>query len=209
MDFPPNSQKARETEPRERIEPVTSAETHRRKNGLGRQFKETFFSGSGRDAASFMVEDVVVPTIRDMFHNALQAGLQRWIYGEGPRGPRRSYWSGSDHSPTGHVDYSRMSGSGPVTTQQRALSRQARAHHDFSEIVIPSLQAANTVIDRMYDMLSQYGYVSVADLLALVDIRPDHTDMKWGWTSLKGSRPVHVRKLDGYILDLPDPGELR
>lgn len=207
QNLPPNSHKARETEPREKIDPVTSAETIRRKRGLGRQFKETFFSGSGRDAASHVVDDVVVPTIRDMIHDALSAGIDRLIYGERNR-PRHSRgYSPPWHQQThGNVDYAGLSSGNNKASSERTLSRKSR--HDFDDIIIPSMQEANTVLDRMYDIMSQYGRVSLSDLYALVGIRPDHTDMKWGWFNLRGARAVHVKKLGGYLLDLPEPEEL-
>src|SRR5436190_633014 len=143
--FPPNSQRARATEPREKIEPVTSATTRQRNNGLGRKFKNTFFAGSGKDALGYMVEEVVIPAIRDLMHDAMQSGIDRVIYGERNRPHRHGYrapWSGQQ---AGNVNYSGYSN--PAKPQpQRSLSRQSRAHFDFDEIVIPSLQEANAVL---------------------------------------------------------------
>jgi hypothetical protein len=204
QDFPANSQKAKETEaPRETLKPVTSAETVRRKRGLGRQFKETFFAGTARDALGFMIEDVVVPAIRDTLHDAMQGGLERIIYGERTSTrPRRSSQL-MTHAP-GRVDYSSISSSQPKAAQQTSLSRRSRARHEFADIVIESRADAQEVIDQMFEQLSRFGFVTVADLHALVDIRPDHTDLKWGWTNLRGAKAVRLRTGD-YLLDLPDP----
>ncbi len=108
----------------------------------------------------------------------------------------------------GRVDYRGMSsappGARPSTPQRRTLSRQARARMTFDEIVIPSRQEAEEVLERMYDMLSQYGMVSVADLCALTGITASHTDVKWGWQALTGARAQRLRH-GGFVLDLPDP----
>lgn len=208
QDFPANSQKAKATDaPREKLEPVTSAETVRRKRGLGRQFKETFFSGSARDAFEYMVTEVVVPAVRDTFADAMQSGIDRLIYGDrAPGRSRRSTpWSNSN---TGHVAYNRMST--PTQSQPsppRMLSRRSRARHNLDELVIPSRQEAEEVIDRLFDLLSRYGTASVADLYELTGVQSSHTDMKWGWNNLRGAKAVRLRQ-GGFLLDLPEPEAL-
>lgn len=206
QDFPPNSQKAKETEaPREKIQPVTSAETKgRRKRGLGRQFKDVFFRGSAKDAAEYMVTDVVVPEIRDLLYNAVQSGIDRLIYGERSGGRRRPQSSLTTTGP-GHVDYASVSRPTRASQPQpRTLTRQARARHDFQDLVIPTRQEADEVLDRLFDLLSQDGEVRVGHLYALTDVRAEHTDWKWGWTNLKGAKSVRLRN-GGYLLDLPEP----
>lgn len=205
-DFPSNSHKSK-AEPREKIEPVTSGEAIRRKRGLGRQFKDTFFRGTGKDAMSFAIEDVVVPAIRDTLHNAIQGGIERLIYGDSHRAPRPySGWAGHSASSQSKVDYAGYSQPNK-SPAQRILSRGSRARHSFDEIVIPSLQEANEVLDRMYDWMSRYGAISVGELYELTGIAPDHTDMKWGWTHLTGAKAVGNPQR-GYVLSLPRPQEL-
>src|SRR5207237_9425618 len=109
-NFPPNSQKAKATEaPREQLKPVTSAKTEgRKKRGLGHKFKDVFFRGSAKDAAEYMVTDVVVPEIRDLLYNAVQSGIDRLIYGE-RAGTRRRPPSPLTGAGPGHVDYAGVS----------------------------------------------------------------------------------------------------
>jgi hypothetical protein len=207
QDFPSNSQRSREPEPE--IKQVTSAETGRRKRGLGRQFKDAFIVGTGRDAMGYVVEDVVVPAIRDTLSEALQGGIERLIYGPREGRAHRPRSSSLFSGPNmGHVNYSGLSTSASKQPPPRTLSRRARARHSFDELVIPSLQEANDVIDRMYDILARYGQVTVANLYSLTGIESSHTDMKWGWTNLRGTRAVRLRQ-GGFLLDLPTPEELR
>lgn len=208
QDFPANSKQTQATEaPRENLKPVTSAETVRRRRGLGQKFKETFFDGSARGAAQLTATEVIVPAIRDLVHDAMHNALDYLFYGDRttrPRAPR----SGIVSQATGHVAYNAISSPArPKTAQQRTLSSSAKARHDMGEIVIQSREAANEVIDRLFDVLSKYGEVSVANLYALTDIRPDHTDMKWGWTDLRGAKAVRTRQ-GGYRLVLPEPEAL-
>src|SRR4051812_32701574 len=209
QDFPSNSHKAKATDaaPREKLDPVTSAETRERKQGLGRKFKTTFFAGSGRDALGYMTEDIVVPSIRDLLYNALSGGLERIFYGDRTVRPRNTS-SIVSHAPGSHVAYDRQYKSQPASAPARTISRQSKARHDFQDLVIPTLSAANEVLDRLFDILSRDGEVTVAHLYELTGIRVDHTDMKIGWTNLRGSKAVRLR--DGsYLLALPEPEALR
>lgn len=207
-DLPPNSHKARETETREPIKPVTSAETRQRKRGLGRQFRETFLGGNGRDAASVMVDDVVVPGIRDMLYDALRAGLDNLIYGDTRTGRRRHSSPLVGGPVMGGTNYSSMSTSAAKAPAQQTISRQSRARHEFDDLIIPTREDAVEVIDQMYEILSRYGRVSVADLFELTGVRSSHVDEKWGWQNLRGAKAVPLRK-GGFLLDLPTPEELR
>lgn len=212
QDFPANSQKAKtHSDPpgeREKIERVTSAETIRRKRNLGHQFKETFIGGSARMAFEYMVTDVVVPAIRDTLAEAIQGGIERLIYGDNR--PRRGGGM-SSYSNVGHVNYQRMGtpnrgGSSPPT-QNRMLSRQSRARQSFDELVIQTRVEAEEVLDRMYDLLSRYGMVTVAELYELTGVQSSHTDHKWGWTELRGAKVSRLRS-GGFLLDLPEPEAL-
>lgn len=208
QDFPANSQKARDrpegppqNERPKRVEQVTSAEAVQRKRRLGSRFKETFVGGSARGALDYMVLEVVIPAIQDTMIDAFQGGVERLIRGDNR--PRRSGMS--SYSNVGHVNYQGMSSNRPPTS--RTISRQSRTRHDFGEIVIQSRQEAEEVIDRMFDILSRYGTVTVADLYELTGIQSGHTDTKWGWTSLRGAKAARLRT-GGFLLELPDPESL-
>jgi hypothetical protein len=203
QDFPANSQKPKQTDKQDPIKPVTSAEPVRRKEGLGHKFRATFFGGSGRDALGYMGEEVVVPAIREMIYESLHAGLQRVIFGGDTH--RASRYGAPSASPNTRVAYDSIS---KPTQASRGLSPQARARFDFQDLVIPSRDEANEVIDQMYEILSRNGEVTVADLYTLTGIRPDHTDMKWGWINLRGTNSVKYGK-KGWLLTLPRPTELR
>jgi hypothetical protein len=151
---------------------------------------------------------VVVPAIRDTLHDAMQSGIERLIYGGDHRTRSRSYsapWANPNANGP-RVDYT--AASKPTrASQPTGISRRGRARNDFGEILIPSGPEAHEVIDRMFEILQQYGQVSVGDLLALVGIRADHTDEKWGWTNLQGATAVRQRN-GMFRLALPEPEEL-
>lgn len=206
QDFPANSQKAKAAaEPRAKVEQVTSAETVRRKRGLGHKFKDAFFGGDARGAADHVVFDVLIPSAKEMLFESFEEGLRAMIFGENHRQHRKA----PSTTQPGRVAYNGYSSPTAATrsTEPRMLSRRARARHDFDDLVIPSRQEAEEVIDRMFEWLSRYGSVSVADLYEMTGIASTHTDMKWGWTDLRGSKAMRMRQ-GGFLLDLPEPEPL-
>lgn len=204
--FPPNSEKSRATGPK-RVERVTSdGAVRRRKQPLGRQFRQVFFQGEEpRMAMGYMVEHAVVPALKEMTLDAVTSLFERMIYGNTRSNRRSAPTSG----PLGYVAYNRMQ-RGPEPPTARAptqLSRPSRMRHAFDEIVINTRPEAEEVLDRMFDLISRYDAATVADLYELTGISSSHADHKWGWEDLRGSNVGRVRG-GGYLLELPEPTPL-
>lgn len=207
QEFPSNSHKSKSRaempSPRpEKIERITSAEAIPKKRSLGKQFKHTFIGGSARMALDYMMLEVVIPAIQNTMIDAFQGGIERLIKGETRR---RGVKSSVPN--TGHVDYQSQSMSRVRPPAPRPLSQQSRARQTFNELVIPTRPEAEEVLDRMYDLLSRYGTVTLGDLYEMTGIESKHTDYKWGWTQLRGTRPIRQNN-GGYLLDLPEPESL-
>ena len=134
MDFPPNSEKAKQEAQREpkRVERVVADGARRRKKPLGKQFKEVFFGGDARTAGSYVVMAVIIPAIRDTLFEAGQAAIEKMIYGESRAG-RRSRFGSPPSGATGYVTYNRPHTRDPVDDRPpmpgRSISRRARARH--------------------------------------------------------------------------------
>jgi len=212
-DFPPNSRTSKGDPPEPKvIDPVVQGGVKRKRRSLRKQFTETFVAGDAKTAARYAVLDIALPAARDMILETLQQGLEKLFLGEGRR--YRGGWTPPGGA-TGYTNYQRYSSvqRGPYSSgvpyspgPQRALSRQARARHNFDEIVLEERSEAEEVIDRLFDLVSRYESASVADLYELVGLASTHTDHKWGWTDLHGAGVSRVR--GGYLLDLPDPEPL-
>jgi hypothetical protein len=205
-EFPPNSDVSKQQKIEDKnVERITSGEVKRRKKSLRKQFSETFVAGDAKSALRYVVLDVLLPAAKDMIVEAGSQGIEKLIFGDSRRyrGVTRP-----QTGPYGNIAYNRMSEpsysrlSGP----QRALSRQARARHNFDEIVLDERAEAEEVIDRLFDLVSRYDTATVADLYELVGLPSSHTDHKWGWTRLQGAGVSRVR--GGYLLDLPEPEPL-
>lgn len=203
--FPPNSVRAKveseaETPQDKKVEPVVKGEVQRRKKPLGKRFHEIFLGGDARGTANYVVFSVLIPAAKDMLVEAGAQGIERLVYGESRRRPAGRSMA------TGHIAYNRPPGVSDRPPAP-AISRRARARFDFDEIVIETRAEAEEVLDRLYDLLSRYDSVSVADLYELTGVQSAHTDQKWGWTDLRGSGLSRTRQ-GGYVIDLPEPTPL-
>lgn len=197
--FPPNSEKSKAAGPK-RVERVTSdGAVRRRKQPLSKKARQLFQGEEPRMAVEYMVENTVVPAVREMILDAGNSLLERLVYG-GSRHNRRSPTSG----PLGYVAYNRMQRGPEPARAPTQLSRPSRMRHAFDEIVINSRPEAEEVLDRMFDLISRYDAATVADLYELTGISSTHADHKWGWEDLRGSSVGRVRG-GGYLLELPEP----
>lgn len=199
-EFPPNSKISRTSKNEEKnITPVVSGGAVRRKKSLRKQFSETFVAGDMKTAIRYVAFDVLLPAAKDMVVDSFTQGIEKLIFGDSRRRGSTSPMSG----PTGYVSYNRYSPSGRSSGPSRALSRQARARHNFDEIILDDRVEAENVVDNLFELVSRYESATVADLYELVGLSSTHTDHKWGWTDLHGSGVTRVR--GGYLLDLPEP----
>jgi hypothetical protein len=212
-DFPSNSQRAKRAvreEPKppaesKKIEKVVEGEVVRRKKPLGRRVRETFLGGDGPTVWEYALETVVIPAMRDMFVDATIGSVERMVYGEARSAHRRPGGRGiPGGGPVNYNGMARQVAGGRVSVREDprpALSRRARASHDFEEIILGSRTEAETVLEGMFSFLEQYDQVSVSELYELLGISSQFTDQRWGWTDLRGSRVERIR--NGYLLNLP------
>lgn len=192
-----------ETPEKPKVEKVVQGEVVRRKKPLRKRIAQTFGGEDLKDVWQYVLMDVLLPAAKDMIVDAGSQGLERAIFGEVSG---RSRVSGR-RSP-GYTPYNKMTGIGGRSNRDepRALSRRARTTHDFDEIVLATRPEAEDVLERLYDLISKYEVVTVADLYASVGIETTFVDDKWGWTDLRGAGAIHIK--GGYLLDLPRPEPL-
>lgn len=200
----PNQQREKKVEKIEGLGEVVT-----KKPGLGKRFRSTFLGGDAKQTAKDVWLLTIVPMLQNTVLDAIQQGSEKMIVGQVRS--RSSMGTLPNLLGLGHQAYNRMYQSGPmpgnVTSplqqQQQMQTRQQRATHDFSNFVVESRAGAETVVDRMYDLLSRDGSVTVADFMDLLGEPADYTMQKWGWVDLRGSQVVRVPQ--GYLLDLPRP----
>lgn len=205
--FPSNQDpKAPDTPPEKpKLQAVTTSAVQR-KMSIGRRIKNALVIDDAQSIGAYLLEDVVIPTVKTLISDIVVGAIERALYGEARGRPMSS----SRISGRGYTPYNRIYSSGSRVTppddgpgDKRELSRDARRSHDFGEIVFESRAEAYEVLDRLNDQIKSFDVATVGDLLDLSGITATHVDENWGWRTLATAQVRRVR--NGYILDLERP----
>lgn len=79
-----------------------------------------------------------------------------------------------------------------------------RSGYTVEEILFPSRTCAEEVLNKMINILVNYGFVSVSDYYVLSNVKPkSYHDTKYGWTTLKDVNIICNG--NGFSIDLTRP----
>ena len=189
---PGDQEKAEE---KKKVEKVVSGKVTQRKKSLGKKILETFVGEDVGNVNQYLVHDILVPAVKSMLSDMVQGGIEMMLFGE-----RRGSRTRRDGNRS-YVSYNSFSGHD--RRDNRPMSQQSRARHDFGDIVLDSRGEAEEVLSHLVDLVIDYGQATVSDLYDLVGVTGSFTDNKYGWTDLSRASVSRVR--DGYVLNLPRP----
>lgn len=196
-DYKPNSHRYKEankeTQAQERKveKAVTGTATVRKKNEVSK-LADVFISEDIKNVKSYVLMDVLVPTIKKAIVDIVTDGVNMIFFGG--TGPKRSSSGGSK------ISYSNF-------YQQRDDRRASPAHDtstrfDYGDIEFETRGDADAVLDEMNNVIERYGFVTVADMYDIADITHPYTSAKYGWTNI--STATISRCMNGkYIIKLP------
>lgn len=160
---------------------VTGTVKSKKKNG----FLGMFFSGDLMDIKDYILQDVIIPAIK----NTIEDSVSMMLNG----GTRKN-----SRKPTS----SRISYRSYYEREENDRERYRKDHgYSCNDVILESRTEAEEVIARLDELIDVYGMASVADLYDLVGISGQYTDNKYGWTDVRSA--THVRVRDGYLLKMP------
>lgn len=209
MDLPGNSNVGKDRTDKN-LEQITVNAVSRRKKPLGQRFFSTFVAGDPKKVVQDVILDVLMPAARDMIADVVTRGFEQWIYGDSRTA--RSRTGSRPGGTNGYISYNRYSANTPASMsprreEDRGSSRAARNATSLDDLVVGTRAEAETIIDRLFDIVSRWEQATVHDLYELVGITGEPIDQKWGWTSMEGS--TFRRIGTGYLLVLPKIEPLR
>lgn len=198
VDYPSNAQTPKPQIPVEKkIDQVITGEVIRRKRSPFAKLTQNFVTEDSGSVFEYLIVEVLVPAAKSLVYDIFTQGLERKLYGEAkPKSPaQRGYtnYAAKTHSSTPI----RYNTGGTVT----ALNRTQRVNHDFSEIILEKRSDAEDVLDKLRDLIGDYGMATVNDFYDLIGLTGEFTDDKWGWRDMRTARIQPTR--DGYLFRFP------
>lgn len=194
-EYTSNSHKSKEQSdekvPEKKIEKVVSGTAKVKKKSEIRKFTDVFVSEDMDSVKSYIFMDVLVPAVKKAISDIVTNGIDMLLYGEsGSKSAKKSSAS--------RVSYRSYYDSGD--RRERPATR-SMVGYEYDEIVIDNRGEAESVLDRMDEIVSTYGMVSVADFYDLIGVTSKYTDNKYGWTNINNAHIVRTR--DGYMIKMP------
>ena len=211
MEAPSNSLKAKQLEEKAAEAETKAAHIDKpasiRKQSSAQKLKQALGLGSIREAVQYTVLNVVIPGAKDVFVEGVKKTLDQTFYGEAA--PKSGGKPSKGRGSTSKVQYNSMS----EAPSRRPSYRGSRQRYDYDDIWFEdekygspskSLEAAETVLQDMRDMIEQYDFCKISDLYRFCKQESrSYMDTEWGWDRLKHAETMRVD--GGYILDLPEP----
>lgn len=194
-EYKSNSDKDRkEQQPEKKVEAVIAGSAKTRKKGEMRKLADVFIAEDANNVKSYIFMEVIIPAVKKAISDIVTTGIDMILYGESGRSRK----NGTTASKVSYRNYYERD-----TDRVKAGSMSSRRNTpDYDDILFDTRGDAETVLDAMNDIISQYGTVSVSDFYDLARVPNDNFTMnRYGWTNIGGATAVRVR--DGYILKLP------
>lgn len=177
--------------PEKKVEKVITGTAKTKKKTGVTKLADIFIEDDVDSVKSYIVGDVIVPTIKKTIYDVITGSLDMFFFG-GTGGGGRARSTADKVSYRNYSSYSNKRESRPTTRT---------TGYSYDEIVLDSRGEAEEVLTRMDELVSTYGIVSVADFYDLVGVTCQYTDNKYGWTNIRNAQVMRVR--DGYMIKMP------
>lgn len=212
-DIPSNSHKSQEEANKNQKPPVpefngkTAGVKRKQENKIIRWLRKMFLSDQKpSDILMAVVEQQIVPGIKDNFRNSLMSSVDMFIYPN----------SRPTNQPSNNISYSRIYNSGnnntnrvktqsqPQTQNQTTSTNGVDLSSGFTNPCFQRLDEAN----QFLVLMQNYDYPTLS-VHTLYMMRKQHIDYTWdayGWTKeeIAGVKVVHINNSDfPWMLDLP------
>lgn len=191
-EYKPNSHRSKEAPaPEKKVEKVVRGSVKAKKKSEIQKFASVFIQEDAQKVKSYILMDVLVPSLKKAISDIVTNGIDMMLYGEAGRTKK----SGTASKVSYRNYYDKRE------DRRDYNSNRTRSGYDYDDIIVDNRGEAEEVLSRMDELIATYGIVSVADLYDLVGITGNYTDNKYGWTDIRSASVVRVR--DGYMLKLP------
>lgn len=200
LGLPPNSKNLKEKPKLEAL----NIQTRTKKKPWYKRAADTFIVEDTKSIKSFIIHDVIIPTLKDTFYEVVMGSLGMALYQDTKArgGRRRSSLSSSDRT---YISYGDISTNG--RSRERDRSRVLINRIDIDDLIVDTANEAHLIIDALCDRIEMYEEATVQDLYDLRGVSAPRTAMYQGWKDLSTAR-VH-KVPEGWLVELPKPIPLK
>ena len=190
--------------PEKNLDKVVSGEVSMKPKTISSRLKGIFFGGDFNTAGQYVVSEVLLPAFRNLLVESVSKGADRLIYGDSATRRRPSTYAP-------RVQYNNPVSRGPAQSLtylpgQRPMDRWNQNRKAAEDVVVGTKEDADSVVERLIDIVDMYEIVSVADLYELLGLPSSHVDNKWGWSNLAAIEVRQVR--EGWRITFPPLEEI-
>lgn len=173
-----------------RAEKIVRGKVKTKKNDV-RKLTDIFISEDVVNVKSYILMDVLVPSIKKAIYDIVVNSLDMSLFGGRGNGRR------STADKVSYRDYNGVS----RRDERTYSSSRTTSGYSYDDIILETRGEAEAVLARMDEIMEEYEIVRVADLYDLVGVTGEHTDNKYGWTNIRNAEVERVR--DGYRIKMP------
>lgn len=192
MNFAPNSHKYKTEQNKpnkygeKKVEKVIKGTAKVKKKS---KLADIFIAEDVKNVKSYVIMDVLIPTIKDAISDIVKGGIDMILYGESRKR--------SNSTPASTVSYRSY-----YNSDRKPVERNVATNpYKYNDVIFETRGEAEEVLSKMDEMVERYQLVSVADFYDMAGLSSEFTDNKYGWTNIRNAEAVRVR--DGWTIKLP------
>lgn len=189
------------------------------KKPMSRRFADIFISDQADTVGSFIVEEVIIPGVKDALLDILHGSIDR-IFGGTAYGGYNSKRRQDIDSASWRKYHDRSKGKGRYKYDDDDdddyddddYRRRRRRSYDESVFSLNTNDKAkkNRVMERLTDIMRDQRFLSIYDVKVTLGFMArdiDPTDQDWGWDDIRDMRCYRDYK-GKYIIELPRPDDI-
>lgn len=194
-EFKSNSHKSKRVEaevlPEKRVDKPIVSGARIRKKSEARKLVDVFIPEDVEKVKSHIIFDVLIPSAKKAVYDMVTNGIEMILYGETGAVSHKS-------STSSKISYRQFYDD---RTTRPSESTRMNSVMDFEDIILEHRGEAESILERLDELVSMYGMASVADMYDLVGITAPYTANNYGWTDIRNAKVVRIR--DGYVIKMP------
>lgn len=172
-----------------RVDKITTGTIKTKKKSEIRKFADVFLEEDIQAIRHHIKYDIVIPNVKRILYNIGEGILSAALGGSRDRSRSTADKVSYDKCYVGSRD------------DRRRDDFQPRPALDYDEIRFTNRGDAEDVLDRLDEMIEQYGMARVGDIYDMIGRSCPYTAYNYGWINLRDARVVRAGA--DYALDLP------